>query len=632
MTHKSSVTVPVVLLTVLVVLSFATSAHAFGAGETGDIENVIKELVKVAGAGGGIFAYARSGTKGKKFSSEDVKRIYFAMDIGGLSKLTAETLVLVVSVLGFLEFGFATEEYQVTAERLGVYLPVEHIDNPKGYAAIEGDARQFHPWLRPPVDPRELEIDHRNGMKNYMATEDGGWDTSTLFIRRSLRAAIDLGWPETFEAFRLMGQALHTLEDLLAHSNWCEVGLRRLGFVDVFCHVGERVLVDTPFGPAPPLVTGTFTSRDLVHSLLGEAADHLSQTSVVDLSHKIDEAAANDNGNSLSSLKGFLGKVLGGSGNQKANEAEQLESQSKAYHFDPNNVASPEVVRQLHDLLIWRDGVMRDIQGALAKISNGVNTCTFIPYLSPILQQVVGVLHDSSTEVIEHEDQYEVFNEPYASDPTHSVMSKDHFGLILNEPAGKIAKIVVTFAVNHIVAAWQDTQLDPDRVISSAFHHPYYATGESAVQNAMAQELAEWIHGLDPDEQQRTIAGLTKESVRDGMNKRISDEEEQEIMRVQEEAGHAPPPTDFDDLQGVLAGVIGGGIAGFAADAIFNNENDGEERQVDFGGEDEDAGVAWREEQEYQQPDYPEDEHQFEVPEELEDVGDSIQDAVEELW
>jgi hypothetical protein len=46
------------------------------------------------------------------------------------------------------------------------------------------------------------------------------------------------------------------------------------------------------------------------------------------------------------------------------------------------------------------------------------------PYLSPVLQQVIGALHESSAEVIEHEDQYEVFNDPYASDPTHSVMSK----------------------------------------------------------------------------------------------------------------------------------------------------------------------------------------------------------------
>jgi len=53
------------------------------------------------------------------------------MDIAGLSKLSADTLVMIVGVLGFMEFGYGTKEFEVTAERLGVYLPVEHIDNPK---------------------------------------------------------------------------------------------------------------------------------------------------------------------------------------------------------------------------------------------------------------------------------------------------------------------------------------------------------------------------------------------------------------------------------------------------------------------------------------------------------------------
>jgi hypothetical protein len=68
--------------------------------------------------------------------------------------------------------GYATHEFEVTPERLGVYLPVctvyphphllslaffntqtEHIDNPRGYGEGE-DARQYHPKLRPPVDVR----------------------------------------------------------------------------------------------------------------------------------------------------------------------------------------------------------------------------------------------------------------------------------------------------------------------------------------------------------------------------------------------------------------------------------------------------------------------------------------------
>jgi hypothetical protein len=61
---------------------------------------------------------------------------------------------------GFLAHGYVTEEFEVTPERLGCYLPTEHIDNPKGYADGE-DARKYHPGLRGPVDPQELEIDPR---------------------------------------------------------------------------------------------------------------------------------------------------------------------------------------------------------------------------------------------------------------------------------------------------------------------------------------------------------------------------------------------------------------------------------------------------------------------------------------
>jgi len=35
----------------------------------------------------------------------------------------------------------------------------------KGYAAKEGDARRYHPGLRPPVENREMELNHGNGMK-----------------------------------------------------------------------------------------------------------------------------------------------------------------------------------------------------------------------------------------------------------------------------------------------------------------------------------------------------------------------------------------------------------------------------------------------------------------------------------
>ena len=83
-------------------------------------------------------------------------------------------------------------------------------------------------------------------MKKYMATEGQGWDTSTACIRRNLEACIEHGrrargreCDDLWEAYRLLGTGLHTLEDLLAHSNWCEIALRKMGHSEVFCHVGD---------------------------------------------------------------------------------------------------------------------------------------------------------------------------------------------------------------------------------------------------------------------------------------------------------------------------------------------------------------------------------------------------------
>ena len=99
----------------------------------------------------------------------------------------------------------------MTEDRLGVYRPEEHIDNPKDYAD-NVDARQYDPRLRGPVDPRELQVDPRTGIKNYIANDDGGWVTSTRYIRQSLLKAIELGRSgkhneaDMHEALRLLGQ------------------------------------------------------------------------------------------------------------------------------------------------------------------------------------------------------------------------------------------------------------------------------------------------------------------------------------------------------------------------------------------------------------------------------------------
>jgi hypothetical protein len=51
-----------------------------------------------------------------------------AMDVGTLKGLPADTIRILVWILSFLSFGYATAEFEVTADRLGVYRPEEHIE------------------------------------------------------------------------------------------------------------------------------------------------------------------------------------------------------------------------------------------------------------------------------------------------------------------------------------------------------------------------------------------------------------------------------------------------------------------------------------------------------------------------
>jgi hypothetical protein len=84
--------------------------------------------------------------------------------------------------------------------------------------------------------------------------------------------------------------------------------------------------------------------------------------------------------------------------------------------------------------------------------------------------------HQSKAVVEEDEAQFEVFTDPYASDPTHSMLSKDHFDNILNEPAGKVAQVVVEHTVNLVVAAWSNPAVDINQTLNEVRYWNWYWT------------------------------------------------------------------------------------------------------------------------------------------------------------
>lgn len=238
----------------------------------GDIEDMLKTVAFI---------------KGHKWTSMMIKRVYFgnwlrdysqAVDVGTLKGIQSATIRILVWVLSFLAFGYATAEFEVTEERLGVYRPEEHIDNPKDYAD-NADARKYDQRLRPPVQPIELEVDLQTGMKNYIANESLGIATSAGYIKHSFTRSIHFGRlytngagnskgrdAELCEALRCLGQGLHCLEDFGAHTNYTELALRELGYRNVFPHTGPATEVTVRGHRVFPLVTGTFGVVDFLHS------------------------------------------------------------------------------------------------------------------------------------------------------------------------------------------------------------------------------------------------------------------------------------------------------------------------------------------------------------------------------
>jgi len=186
-----------------------------------------------------------------------------------------------------MSFGYGTKEFEVTTDRLGCYRPEEHIDNPKDYADNE-DARQYDRRLRGPIDERrELSINPRTGLKNYIASEDMGISTSAGLVRKLFSRSIQLGRQyarsgdeaDLYEALRLLGTGAHCLEDYAAHSNYVELALIELGERQVFPHVGRRTQIelDNVRHPVYPIVTGTFGGVDFLHSVTGEFDDKATQ-------------------------------------------------------------------------------------------------------------------------------------------------------------------------------------------------------------------------------------------------------------------------------------------------------------------------------------------------------------------
>lgn len=125
--------------------------------------------------------------------------------------------------------------------------------------------------------------------------------------------------------------------------------------------------------------------------------------------------------------------------------------------FDPVQVA-----REIYPILEFRDKIVKAISRVIANIPGLESLIEYIsetltafvlgllaPFVRPIIDQVSKVLKDGSSGVIgaSAATQYEPWDDPRCSDPTHSMLSKDHFTNVLNPCAGRVASTVLQYVV-----------------------------------------------------------------------------------------------------------------------------------------------------------------------------------------
>lgn len=205
--------------------------------------------------------------------------------------------------------------------------------------------------------------------------------------------------------------------------------------------------------------------------------------------------------------------------------------------FDPG-----KLIKQIYPILVFRDKVVRSISAIIEKIpglealvERIVETLTvFIfsllaPFVRPVLEAMQKTLKSSSEGVTDWnaKHQYEVWDDPNCSDPTHSMLSKDHFSNILNSPAGMVAGEILKYIAPRVLYAWEHPEVPVDRVmqdVDSIFHHPALRDERNECHRNMFKVVRDWANG------QRNLNGLLNfDAVRAGKN---------HIAGVNDHAGH----------------------------------------------------------------------------------------------
>ena len=236
---------------------------------------------------------------------------------------------------------------------------------------------------------------------------------------------------------------------------------------------------------------------------------------------------------STTELKGDLQKAMNNAQDAQQNPSKYDPKQSNSQPDALWNAIEP--MFRFHDqiakFLLENEEAFKIpiLSSAKKTIEDSIDDLTY-KFLAFFIEPAVKVMRDAvknSKEVVESQDRgvkgyVDIWGpDALGSDPSHSVLSKDHYSNVLNPVAGRVSLALINCATQKVVRTWEDLSLDPTSVVNSileGFHHPYYMKESSDVQNAMYSAVTSWWETRTEDKKRFLSRVLTKEGVRANQN------------------------------------------------------------------------------------------------------------------
>lgn len=258
------------------------------------------------------------------------------------------------------------------------------------------------------------------------------------------------------------------------------------------------------------------------------------------------------------------------------------------------NIDPQQAIAKIYPLLLFRDKVVRTIAGIVSKIP-GLETLIetisekvtlFImgllaPYVKPIIAAATNGLKQGSGTVVDAsaKQQYLVWSDPTSTDPTHSMLSKDHFSNVLNNPAGQVATVILQYVAPRVIYGWDHPEVPEQEImndIGRVFHHPAIRHQNVEIHREMFTVVEKWARSR-PSNAPDLNHILSSESVKAGRNHTVQNLQ-QSTQGLQHQLQALGSSSHSATAGGPLANFLGGG----RRDLDFDSESSGQ--QGAYGG------------------------------------------------